>query len=132
MMSGCLILGRGLFARRAALAAPMSDRIGNRLKRMPDKGWRRRFDDPIPTPRGRQLFTLRDAGTYITRLPKAEHEATVWQAAKEALILVAESDGPTMFARIGMLRALNRHVERVFTPDRKDHHWGKRKLARDR
>jgi hypothetical protein len=26
----------------------------------------------------------------------------------------------------------NRHVERVFNPDRKDHHWGGRKLARDR
>jgi hypothetical protein len=31
----------------------------------------------------------------------------------EALILVAEHDGPTMFARIGMMRAINRHVERV-------------------
>src|SRR5258708_13067327 len=28
-----------------------------------------------------------------------------------------------MFARIGIMRALNRHVERVFNPDRKDHHW---------
>jgi hypothetical protein len=28
-----------------------------------------------------------------------------------------------MFARIGMLRALNRHVEQVFNPDRKDPHW---------
>jgi len=27
----------------------------------------------------------------------------------EALLLVAEHDGPTMFARIGMMRALNRH-----------------------
>jgi hypothetical protein len=35
-------------------------------------------------------------------------------------------------ARIGIMRALNRHVERVFNPDRKDHHWGRRKLARDR
>jgi hypothetical protein len=26
---------------------------------------------------------------------------------------------------------LNRHVERVFNPDRKDTHWGKRKLKRD-
>jgi len=34
------------------------------------------------------------------------------QAAMEALILVAESGGPTMFARIGVKRALNRHVER--------------------
>ena len=31
-----------------------------------------------------------------------------------------------MFARIGIMRALNRHVERVFNPDRKDHHWGRR------
>jgi len=37
-----------------------------------------------------------------------------------------------MFARIGVMRALNRHVERVFNLDRKDHHWGRRKLARDR
>jgi hypothetical protein len=53
-------------------------------------------------------------------------------ACPEALLLVVEHDGPTMFARIGIIRALNRHVERVFNPDRKDHHWGRRKLARER
>jgi len=37
-----------------------------------------------------------------------------------------------MLARIGMLGALNRHVERVFDPSRKDPHRGRRKLARDR
>jgi hypothetical protein len=42
----------------------------------------------------------------------------------EALILVATSGGPTMFARIGVMRALSRHVERVFNPDRKDHSLG--------
>ena len=31
----------------------------------------------------------------------------------------------------GLLRALNRDVECVFHPDRKDPHWGKRKLKRD-
>jgi hypothetical protein len=30
------------------------------------------------------------------------------------------------------MRGLNRHVERVFKPDRKNTHWGLRKLARDR
>jgi hypothetical protein len=45
--------------------------------------------------------------------------------------LVADLGGPTMFARIGVLQALNRHVERVFNPHRKDHHWGRRKLKRD-
>jgi hypothetical protein len=37
-----------------------------------------------------------------------------------------------MFARIEVMRALNRDVERVFDPSRKDKHWGGRKLARDR
>jgi len=50
----------------------------------------------------------------------------------EALLLVAENSGPPMFARIGVMRALNRHVERVFNPSRKDKHWGRGKLARDR
>jgi hypothetical protein len=92
--------------------------------------WKRPFDDPIPLPRGRQLVTLEDAGKYITKLPKAEHEAKEWQAAMQALILVATHGGPTMLARIGVMQALNRHVERVFNPSRKDPHWGRRKLAR--
>jgi hypothetical protein len=36
-----------------------------------------------------------------------------------------------MHQRIGVLRALHRNVERVFNPDRKETHWGKRKLKRD-
>ena len=83
-------------------------------------------------PGGKRLITLRDAALYITKLPKAEHDADEWQAAVQALLLVAVHDGPTMFARIGVMRALNRRVERVFDSSRKDHHWGKRKLARDR
>lgn len=94
--------------------------------------WSTPFEEPIILPNGRKLITLKDAAIYITKLPKAEHAAPEWQAATEALILVADLVGPTMFARIGIMRALNRHVERVFSPDRKDHHWGKRKLARDR
>lgn len=37
-----------------------------------------------------------------------------------------------MLARIGVMRGLNRHVERVFGSSRKETHWGKLKLARDR
>ena len=74
---------------------------------------------------------MRDAADYILKLPKAEHSAPEWQAVMEALILVAETGGPTMLARIGVMRASNRHVERVFNSDGKDHHWGKRKLKRD-
>jgi hypothetical protein len=93
------------------------------------KGWSREFDEPIDLPRGRKLVTLEDAGNFITKLPKAEHEAPEWQDAMQALMLVARG-GLTMLARIGIMRALHRHDVRVFT-DRKETHWGKRKLKRD-
>jgi hypothetical protein len=80
---------------------------------MEAKGWTRAFDDPIPLPRGGAPTTLMDAGDYITKLPKAEHAMPEWQAAIKALILVAEHGGATTFARIGIMRALNRHVEVV-------------------
>jgi hypothetical protein len=63
--------------------------------------WDRQFYKPIELPSGRKMVTLRDAALYITKLPKAEHDAKEWQAAMEALLLVAEHDGPTMFARVG-------------------------------
>jgi hypothetical protein len=70
------------------------------------RGWSRQFDDPIPLPDAGRLLSLRDAANYITKLPKRQHDAPARQAAIEALILVAEHGGPTMFARIGMMRAL--------------------------
>ena len=97
----------------------------------PVAAWARPFDDPVLLPDGRELVTLRDAADYIMKLPKAEQDLEEWQAAVEALLFVVELNGPTMMARIGMLRALNRHVERVFNPSRKDTQWGKRKLKRD-
>jgi hypothetical protein len=73
-----------------------------------DRGRQREFDDPIPLPGGRTLLTLRHAATYITSLPKTESALPEWQAAIEALMLVATRGGPTMFARIGVMQALNR------------------------
>jgi hypothetical protein len=85
----------------------------------------------FPLPRGRQLVTLEDAANYIQKLPKAEQHLDEWQAAVEALLLVVELSGPTMMARIGLLRALNRNVQREFDTSRKDTHWGRQKLKRD-
>jgi hypothetical protein len=92
--------------------------------------WSRAFDEPISLPRGRQLVTLKDAANFIQKLPKAEQDLDEWQAAVEALLLVVELEGPTMMARIGVMRALNRGYVREFS-SRKDTHWGKRKLKRD-
>jgi hypothetical protein len=95
------------------------------------KGWGRPFEVPIEVA-GTKLVTLLDAGEYIAALPKKEHAAPEWQAAMEARILVAEGGGPTMFARIGVMRALNRHYVPEFNPKGKEPHWGRRKLKRDR
>jgi hypothetical protein len=97
-----------------------------------------RFSIRASCPGWKPLVTLRDAAQYVIKLPKVERDVEEWQAAMQALMLVAEQDGPTMFARIGVMRAINRHVERVFDLSRKDRNWGKRKLggkrklARDR
>ncbi|KRQ94374.1 hypothetical protein CQ10_34125 [Bradyrhizobium valentinum] len=77
--------------------------------------WSTPFEDPIPLPNGRRLLTLGDAASYVMKLPKAEHSVPEWQAAMEALILVAENGGPTMLVRIGVTRALNRGHVREFT-----------------
>jgi hypothetical protein len=95
------------------------------------KGWGRPFEEPIEVD-GRKLVTLLEAGRYIAALPKKEHDVPEWRAAMEALLLVVERGGPTMFARIGIMRALNRHHVPEFTPKGKEPHWGRRKLKRDR
>jgi hypothetical protein len=77
------------------------------------------------------VATLEDAARYIQKLPEAEQQLAEWQAAVEAMLLVAEHNGPNMMARVGVMRALNRHVVREFDTSRKDTHWGKRKLKRD-
>ena len=74
---------------------------------------------------------MRDAADYIMKLLKAEQDLEEWQAAVEALLLVVNLNGPTMMARISVMRALNRNVVRTFDSSRKDTHWGKRKLKRD-
>ena len=68
------------------------------------------FRQPIPTPKGKPLVTLKDAAAYIMALPNKEAASPEWQAGAriEALMLVAELDGPTMFTRIVVMRALNR------------------------
>jgi hypothetical protein len=91
--------------------------------------WSRRFEDPIPLPDDRQLITLKDAADFIMKLPKAEQQLEEWQTAIACLIGAVEGRDFVMHSRIGVLRALNRNVERTFT-DRKEMHWGRRNLER--
>jgi hypothetical protein len=72
-----------------------------------DTRWSRPFDDAITLPDGRTLVTLGDAGRYIADLPSKVQHRPEWQAAAQALLLVAERGGLSMLARIGIMRALN-------------------------
>jgi hypothetical protein len=73
-------------------------------------------EDAIELPDGRTLTTLRDAATYITELPKAEHDAAEWQAAMEVLLLVAERDWSDQSSRLmSTWPAQLRHAQQQIT-----------------
>jgi hypothetical protein len=98
------------------------------LARSP-QGWSKRFDEPIVLDDG---TTLRNAVECLAKtVPKAEHNHPSVLTASDHLTRSAEQNYPMFFARTATLQAIHRNVERVFNPDRKDHHWGRRKLKRD-
>ena len=90
-------------------------------------GWRRKFEDQIPLPKGKPLVTLRDAALYITK----QNTMPGMAATMQALLLVAERGGPRMLARIGVTRALHRTSNGSSTPTAKTLIGG-RGLALDR
>jgi hypothetical protein len=97
--------------------------------------WDRRFDQPVSLPNGASARTLREAANYIRKLPKSEHDRQEWRLAIHMLIEAAEDRGPMMFARMGILHAIDRGAEpRLGTGCRlaKGAHLRRRKLARDR
>jgi hypothetical protein len=72
-----------------------------------ERGWQRKFDDPIPVPKGESLLTLKDAAKYVVALPAKTSAREPWQFAMQMLIDAADRGGIVMLARIVMLRALN-------------------------
>jgi hypothetical protein len=70
--------------------------------------WSTQFDEPIRLRGGRKLVTLQHAADYIVALSEDRQREKRWQIAVENLINAAETGGGwLMFARIGMMRALN-------------------------
>ena len=70
--------------------------------------WSTPFDEPIRLRGGGSLATLQQAADYIMKLPEDVQHEQRWQVAVEILIHAAEIGGGwLMFARIGMMRALN-------------------------
>ena len=75
--------------------------------------WSDRFSDPVPLPEGGELFTLRDAGAYITKLPKQVRDTTPWQIATHLLIEAADQGRPVELGRLGMMLALFQQIPSV-------------------
>jgi hypothetical protein len=95
--------------------------------------WSRCFDEPIILEDGTKLVTLRQAIAYLAKtVPKAEQDHPAVTVAADQLTRAAEQNYPMVFARMATLQAIYGNEKRVFNPDRKDTHWGKRKLKRDR
>lgn len=94
--------------------------------------WSDRFDEPIELPDGRKLRTLKEAIAWLAKeIPKSEHTMPKVQAAARMVTEAAENNGPMIFARMGMLRAINRHRVKEFDTSHETTHWWKRKLRRD-
>jgi hypothetical protein len=84
--------------------------------------WERPFDQPVSLPSGPPARTLRDAGNYIKDLPRSDRDTPEWRLAIQMLIDAAEDRGPLLFAKMGMVRAINRKVKDVVNSNPKSRH----------
>ena len=82
--------------------------------------WDRPFAQPVPLPAGAPARTLRDAADYIRNLPQSERDRQEWRLAVQMLIDAAEDRGPMLFARMGIVRALEASVESPPSPENQD------------
>jgi hypothetical protein len=77
---------------------------------MADKGWSKRFDEPIVLDDGTTLTTLREAIEYLAKtVPKAERSHPSVLTASDHLTWSAEKNYPMAFARMATLQAIHRH-----------------------
>ena len=79
--------------------------------------WDRPFHQPVPLPDGPPAQTLRDAASYIRKLPLPERDCQEWRLVMQMLIDAAEDRGPMLFARMGIVRALEAHAERALNTE---------------
>ena len=65
-------------SRRSAPKRSRGTVGGMDVEAMPDRGWSRAFDEPIPLPDGGELRTLNDAGRHVDALPRSMHQREEW------------------------------------------------------
>ena len=75
--------------------------------------WERPFGQPVPLPNSPPARTLRDAATYIRKLPSSERDNPECRLAIQMLIDAAEDRGPMLFAKVGIERAFYRMAQPI-------------------
>jgi hypothetical protein len=74
--------------------------------------------------------TLRDAASYIRKLPESQRDTPEWRLAIQMLLDAAENCGPMLFARMGIERAVERTHGASSTARAPMASRGRRKLKR--
>jgi hypothetical protein len=93
-------------SRRSAPKRSRGTVGGMDVEAMPDRGWSRAFDEPIPLPDGGELRTQLDAGHYVDKLPRSMQEREVWQAVMEVLLSAVEGREPVRLVQVALTLAL--------------------------
>jgi hypothetical protein len=93
--------------------------------------WDRPFAQPVPLPKGPPAQTLRDAADYVRNLPQSERDRQEWRLAIQMLIDAAEDRGPMLFARMGIVRALEASLETTLSPEQQVLRQGELKTDRN-
>ena len=93
--------------------------------------WDRPFAQPVPLPKGPPAQTLRDAADYIRNLSQSERDCQEWRLAVQMLIDAAEDRGPMLFARMGIVRALEASLETPLSPEQRIPPQGRLKTDRN-
>ena len=94
---------------RSRRSAPKRSRgmIGGMdVDHMPDRGWSRAFDEPIPLPDGGELRTLFDAGRSVDALPRSIYEREEWKTVMEVLLSAVEGREPMRLVHIALTLAM--------------------------
>jgi len=83
-------------------------RLPRGLSLMANKGWTKRFDEPIVLDDGTTLTTLQQAVAYLAKtVPKAEQNHETVLIAADHLTRSAEQNYPMFFARAAAIQAIN-------------------------
>jgi hypothetical protein len=117
LYSGCRLPTQSPDGRSRCFCGEMIDFVGTRRRcasgRSSMPAWSRKFDEPIELPDGRKLRTLKEAIAFLAKeIPKSEHTLPKVQAAARMVTEAAENDGPMIFARIGVMQAVHRHMSK--------------------